>query len=181
MKINKSKHRVTVDQLKEWVTYDEYTGEMHRIKGIHPKTGACYAKRKLVTGKNNHGYLWLNIFGYMYLVHRLAFLYMTGEHPTDEIDHIDGDRTNNKWSNLRQSSCFTNSRNQGIRKDCTSGVRGVTYSTRANKWIARISHMGVRHALGYFMHKSDAIEARHNAEVSYGYHPNHARRESWRG
>ena len=179
MKINESKHFVTQEQLRQWVEYNPNTGQMFRIKFIYPKTGETYSKRKEIMGTNNRGYRWLKVFGDMYLVHRLAVLCMTGRHPKNEVDHINGDRLDNRWKNLRECDAFINSRNQGIRKDCTSGVRGVTYSKIAKKWTARISHMGDRYSLGYFTEFDDAVKARRKAEVDLGYHPNHARRTSW--
>ena len=182
MKIDRSRFNVTVDELKHWVEYNPETGEMFRIRGIYPKTGVEFVKRELVTSRNNRGYLWLKVFGKMYLVHRLVFLYMTGSHPEGEVDHIDGDRLNNRWANLRDCDAFANSRNQGIRKDCTSGTRGVNYHSAGRglkRWIARISHRGVRYHLGYYMTKEEAIAVRKDAESRLGYHPNHARRESW--
>lgn len=181
MKINPAKHSITVDQLKEWVEYDPSSGKMYRIRAVYPKSGRVYSLRKEVVGKNNRGYFWLKVFGHMYLVHRLAFLYMTGKHPECEVDHVNGDRGDNRWVNLVEADAFSNSRNQGIRKDNTSGVRGVTYSRNSDKWVARISHLGSRISLGYFPDKVDAIRARRLAEKQLGYHVNHGRRESWRG
>ncbi len=181
MKINTDKHQLTRKELLVYVTYDPATGDMVRImtrKGC--RRGEIRECNAPVIGTNNRGYRWLKLFGYMYLVHRLAFLVMTGKHPTGEIDHINGDRLDNKWENLREVDALSNSRNQGIRKDCTSGVRGVDYSRDVRKWKARISHHGVRYSLGYFEKFEDAVAARRKAEIDYGYHENHARRESWK-
>ena len=102
---------------------------------------------------------------------------MTGHHPSGEIDHINGDRLDNRWVNLRDVTAFDNARNQGERKDNTSGCRGVTRNGAG--WMARISHDGVRYGLGTFRNKSDAIHTRKCAEEYLEYHPNHAKRESW--
>lgn len=182
MKINYDKHSLTQEQLMRVVTYCPDTGVMTRIKKIHPKTQREYECSSPVKGKNNRGYFWLNLFGRMYLVHRLAFLYMTGKHPENEIDHVNGDRSDNRWGNLRECSSEENSRNQGVRKDSTSGVRGVTYNTcktwrTTKRWTARISHKGQRILLGNFSSFDDAVAARKRAEIEYGYHENHAKRE----
>lgn len=184
MKINTEKHKITQKELMHWVDYHPITGKMYRIRGIHPSSGKEYERWSEVTGTNNRGYKWLKLLGRMYLVHRLIVLYMTGKHPENEVDHINGDRGDNRWVNLRQCDPFSNSRNQGIRKDCTSGVRGVNYNTaktlRGNKrWIARISHKGERIHIGNFETFEEAVNARKNAEIDLGYHPNHAKRESW--
>lgn len=114
----------------------------------------------------------------MFLVHRLVWLYMTGEHPNGEIDHINGNRKDNRWENLRLVTAFENARNQGERKDNTSGCRGVTRNGAG--WLVRISHKGVRYHLGTFRDKNEAIAVRKQAERDLNYHPNHAKRESWK-
>lgn len=184
MKINLEKHLITQSELKRWVRYSPVTGRMYRILGVYPKTGREYPRNDEILGTNNRGYKWLKLLEKMYLLHRLAVLYMTGEHPTGEVDHINGDRLDNRWNNLRVCDSFANSRNQGVRKDCTSGVRGVNYNTcsttRSDKrWVARISHKGKRILLGNFLTFEEAVRARKNAEIEYGYHKNHGKRQSW--
>lgn len=173
---------ITQEQIRKYFSYKKTTGEFYRIVR-RDSWGNEYKVKELITSTNNRGYFWVNVFGNMCLVHRLVILYVTGKHPSGEIDHINGDRLDNRWCNLRDVTPFENSRNQGNRKDNTSGCRGVTYvkSGRGLKrWKARISHEGIRHDLGCFMTKEEAIDARVNAEIDFGYHPNHAKRESWR-
>lgn len=179
MKISKNKLKLSHKELIRWVRYDKHTGKMYRIRRIHPRTKKEYEIDKEVVSANNRGYRWLNILGEIYLVHRLVFLYMTGSHPKGEVDHINGDRQDNRWCNLRDSNSASNSRNQGVRKDSTSGIRGVTYSKLSGKWVARISNRGVRYSLGYFTDKKDACDARRKAEKEFGYHQNHGKRKSW--
>lgn len=184
MKINTDKHSLTIETLSKYLTYDPCTGVFKRIA-----TRKNAGKLKIldcdyvITSMNNRGYLWTKIEEHVYLCHRLAVLIMTGRHPPNEVDHINGNRLDNRWENLRETTAFENSRNQGIRKDCTSGTRGVSYlssSRHIKRWIARISHMGVRYHLGYYLTKEEAIEARKKAEIDFGYHENHAKRQSWR-
>ncbi|MGL5284384.1 MAG: HNH endonuclease [Plesiomonas shigelloides] len=174
----KKREDLTRQQLIEHFSYDPLTGAMVRIKRYdsYERSFDCNLP---ITQTNNRGYYWCNVFGKMFLVHRLVWLYMTGEHPEDEIDHINGDRLDNRWSNLRAVSAFDNARNQGERKDNTSGRRGVT--RRGSKWIARISHRGVRYTLGTFNTFDEAVRVREQAEHDFAYHPNHASRISWRG
>jgi len=180
MKTDPLRKRLTRPELLGVVTYDPDTGLMRRIMRVCPKTGNSVPIDRLVTNRNNRGYYWISIHRTMYLVHRLAFLYMTGEHPNGEVDHINGDRSDNRWVNLRDCDCAANSRNQGVRKDSTSGVRGVTFSSSAGKWVARISDNGVRKSLGYHTTFESAVLARRKAEAELGYHDNHGRRESWK-
>lgn len=180
MKTDPKRKRLTKRDLMSWVTYDPDTGAMRRIKKIVPRTGQPIAIDKPITSRNNRGYYWVSIRKTQYLAHRLAFLYVTGKHPKGEVDHINGDRLDNRWVNLRDCDCAANSRNQGVRKDSTSGVRGVTFSILAGKWVARISDNGVRKSLGNYVSFDDAVRARRAAESRLGYHDNHGRRTSWR-
>jgi len=167
-----------VEDLKKYIKYDPDTGQMFRILRLS-KTQTEHTCNQLVKGSNNRGYKWLRLHGLMFLAHRLAWFYMIGEHPVDEIDHINGDRQDNRWCNLRQVTPFENSRNQGNRQDNTSGCRGVTFHKHSGKWVARISHKGIRYDLGYFSNIDAAINVRKQAEIDFKYHPNHAARESW--
>lgn len=178
MKINSDKFILTQDELKKIIQYDPTTGQMVRITK-RGKVNHYIPVNYPLMSSNNRGYRWVSIGRVVYLQHRLAFLWMAGKHPDGEVDHINGDRQDNRWENLRDSDATGQSRNQGIRKDCTSGVRGVTWSSIHKKWVARISNLNVRHSLGYFKNFNDAVNARREAEIKYGYHENHAKRNSW--
>lgn len=171
-----NRNALTSEKLKEHCEYNAESGEFYRIKR-YDSHGNEYTCRNLATDTNNRGYYWVRLLGWMYLVHRLAWLYQTGNHPNGEIDHVNGDRKDNRWSNLRDVSPFDNARNQGERKDNTSGCRGV--GRKGKRWHARISQNGTRFSLGTFDTKEEAIEARKRAEEMLEYHPNHAKRESW--
>lgn len=109
-----------------------------------------------------------------YLVHRVAWLLTYGEIPEGcEIDHIDGDGTNNRLCNLRAVPHVINSRNQKRKKNCKSGVMGVTWLPEKSKWLARIGGGKNRKFVGLFEQFEDAVEARRRAEKELGYHTNH--------
>ncbi|QXV72963.1 hypothetical protein [Edwardsiella phage PVN06] len=169
---------LTRQQLADHFSYDPSSGSMVRIKRYdsYGRSSECYLP---VTKTNNRGYYWCNVFGKMFLVHRLVWLYMTGEHPDDEIDHVNGDRLDNRWCNLRAVTAFENARNQGERIDNTTGRRGVTRN--GSGFLVRISQNGVRYHLGTYATLDEAIAVRKNAETLLDYHPNHASRASWRG
>ena len=98
-------------------------------------------------------YILLTMFGLTYRAHHIAWLVMTGEWPpTDmDIDHIDGDKHNNAWSNLRLATRSQNNMNTSQpRSDNTSGYRGVYRLGRGNGWFARISVNGKIVHLGCF-------------------------------
>jgi hypothetical protein len=113
------------------------------------------------------GYRYVHFNYQTELAHRVAWKIMTGKDPV-EIDHIDGNRSNNKWSNLRNGTRSDNLRNIALKRNNTSGHHGITFSKRQQKWIAQI-------ILGSFDSKEEAIAIRKKYEALLGYHPNHGR------
>lgn len=111
-------------------------------------------------------YFKVYIFGDCFFVHRAIWVLMTGEQPK-EIDHIDGDSLNNKWSNLRSVNHVTNGRNQKMHSTNTSGTGGVTYRKDSDSWRARITVDDKSISLGTYNDKQDAIQARKEAEIKY--------------
>ena len=105
--------------------------------------------------------------------HRLAFLYMTGAFPENDVDHEDGNGLNNRWSNLRAVTFAENQKNKRLPANNVSGTVGVSWHKRDSNWDARIVVNGKYKHLGYFDNKEDAIAARKKAESELGYHPNH--------
>ena len=85
------------------------------------------------------GYKVIKIMGKKYKAHRLVFLYHNGYIPK-VLDHIDNDRTNNRIENLRIATRGQNNQNAKIRKDNTSGVKGVFWNNRTQKWTAALQH-----------------------------------------
>ena len=100
---------------------------------------------------------------------RVAWAIHHGRWPAGMVDHIDGDCTNDRISNLRDVSASENCRNQRISKRNTSGKVGVTFNKRAGKWRAWINIDGKAHALGYFNNIDDAVSARIEAENHHGF------------
>jgi hypothetical protein len=127
---------------------------------------------------NSQGYRDISIDGKRHLAHRLAWLIMTGEWPVDDIDHINGDRADNRIANLRAVDRTENMRNAAMRSDNTSGHMGVCWDKRCEKWRAQIKANGRRIHLGLFTALADAIAARAAAEIAYGFHQNHGRAAS---
>tara|TARA_R110001606_G_scaffold190822_1_gene338772 strand:+ start:384 stop:701 length:318 start_codon:yes stop_codon:yes gene_type:complete len=98
-----------------------------------------------------------------------------GDWPADQIDHISGDRSDNRIENLREATQTENSRNMKTLANNMSGVMGVSWDKRERHWIATISDDNSSVRLGRFKSFEDAVAARKAAEVEYGYHPNHGR------
>lgn len=114
-----------------------------------------------------------------YYIHRVIFLFSTGEQP-DEIDHIDGDRLNNRISNLRYADHDINLKNKRNYKNNKSGVTGVNWYESRRKWRATITANGRTIHLGYFEKFEDAVAARRAAEKKYGFSPTHGRSSEYR-
>lgn len=118
---------LTQDNLKEFLTYNPMTGVFTWVKKpshivrIGQKAGAV----------NSAGYICIRISGTTYQAHQLAYLYMLGELKKN-LDHINGDRTDNRWENLREATLNSNAWNRKIYKTNSTGVKGV-YWNESNK------------------------------------------------
>ena len=121
------------------------------------------------------GYILVCIFYKLYKVHRVAYAIYHDIWPSEQIDHINGIRTDNRIINLRNVSNQENLKNQAINIKNTSGTIGVSWSKQSNKWIAQIKVNGKQKHLGYFTNIENAISARKQAEIDCGFHPNHGR------
>ena len=133
---------------------------------------ARYTDQEAFTCDNGLGYRDGSVFGTQYKAHRIIWKMVTGE-DADDIDHINGKRSDNRWLNLRSVSRLENTRNAAVYSTNTSGHIGV--SERGGRWIARIRVRGCRVWLGIFDRKDDAVRARLVAEREHGFHPNHGR------
>jgi hypothetical protein len=128
-----------------------------------------------VAGANSNGYIQIKINYTLWKAHRLAWLYVYGELPKGEIDHINGMKGDNRIVNLRDVDSVTNSRNMPKYSNNTSGQSGVGWHSRDKVWSAFINGSENRVNLGSFETKQEAIDARRQAEIEYGFHPNHGR------
>lgn len=108
------------------------------------------------------GYIYIGIDGKLYRAHRLIYLYHNGYLPLS-IDHIDGNKTNNKIENLRSATTSQNQMNSKINTRNTSGIKGVVWHKRDKKWIVRVRVKSKTYCIGYFddkeLAKASAIEA----------------------
>lgn len=120
-----------------------------------------------VAGTTANSVVKIYIDGKCYMAHRLAWLYMTGEWPSDLIDHKNMNSVDNRWENLRQADHAKNAMNTGIRKDNTSGYKGVAWDARVCKWRADIKVCGKRKHLGMFSLPEVAHEAYKQAAKKY--------------
>lgn len=113
---------------------------------------------------NGRGYRYVKIRPHSYRVCRIVWYLMTGEWPVGVIDHINGNKSDDRWVNLRECSQRQNMWNQKIHSHNTSGVPGVSFHKRNNSWRAYIISDGKQIHLGYFLEFEQAIKARKKAE-----------------
>jgi len=122
---------------------------------------------------DSRGYIVIRIKGKAYKAHRLAWFYMTGEWPKYDIDHDDRVKTNNIFSNLKDSTKSENMKNRKKNKNNTSGFNGVYWDKEAKKWRVRIMVEGKLKHIGFFEDVNAAAEARLSANKQFNYHLNH--------
>ena len=151
--------------------------ELKRRLSYDPETGCFFwivGNRKNRTGEragsvNPCGYRVINIKNRLHREHRLAWLFVYGTIPSEDIDHINQDKSDNRIANLRLACSALNKQNLGLRADNKSGVRGVSWSKEYSKWVASIQVNYKMRMLGRFVNKEDAIAAR--IEAQQKYHP----------
>lgn len=145
-----------VHELRQLLHYCEATGVFTwRVSRKRVRAGDTTGVRL-----NSHGYKRIKIDGVLYLAHRLAWLYVHGAWPSEQIDHINGDRADNRISNLRLANNRQNQQNQKLRINNASGFKGASWNARRRKWIAQISVEGRKTYLG-------AFETAHEAHAAY--------------
>lgn len=132
-------------------------------------------KPAMMVNRSN-GYKATTIFGVPWLAHRVAWLIHYGYLP-DEIDHINGDRTDNRITNLRSVTRKENLRNLTIPVTNSSGVVGVFLHKKSGRWYTRIG----KTYLGMFPSFEEAVAVRKEAEKAHGYHPNHGKQAVHKG
>jgi hypothetical protein len=149
---------ITQQRLKEVVCYDPDTGLWEWLVTLSSR--AVAGSPCGVPKGNRYGRI--RIDGHLYQSHRLAWLYMTGAWPSECIDHINGNRADCRWVNLRESDHSENKLNVPVRRDNTSGVKGVC-SSNEKYWAAEIKFKGLR-IRRQFKSFADAVAFRKSRE-----------------
>ncbi|HHS83686.1 MAG TPA: HNH endonuclease [Gammaproteobacteria bacterium] len=162
-------NHISQGRLKEILHYSQDTGVFTWLKksprGV--KEGAIAGTLCPATG-----YTKIQINYRAYGCHRLAFLYMTGSVP-EQVDHINHDRSDNRWTNLREAEFSVNSKNKSLDKRNKTGFSGVEFVKTTGKFRARFNYEGKWTSLGTFNDLESAVRARKEAEKNNGYHENH--------
>lgn len=162
---------------KKLLSYDPETGVfvwLSRSGNRSNSWNAKYAGRQAGGIDRPDGYI--KIKGSY--AHRLAWAFVHGSWPLADIDHINGDKSDNRIANLREVDRKRNMRNAPRSSSNSSGITGVKWHARARKWQAQITVDGREVYLGLFASKKEAAIARKHAEKKHGFHPNHGRHTS---
>lgn len=151
--------------LRQLLRYEPETGKLFWL----PRTAdncpspswfnAKYAGKEALTASHNAGYLHGKISGRACLAHCVIWTIVTGFPATDDIDHEDMDKRNNRWGNLRIATRSQNGHNRGAPKNNTSGFKGVCWHKVARKWMSQITINRKRTILGMFNCKTAAAVA----------------------
>lgn len=148
---------VTAADVRGALLYCPSTGEFRRAVAVKGHKAG-----EVVGCPHSGGYIRIGLFGREFFAHRLAWLYVHGEWPADQIDHINGNRADNRICNLRQATDAQNRQNlrAATSRNKSSGELGVTWDKSKGKWKAQICVNGKRMGVGHF-------ESVHDAKAAY--------------
>ena len=162
--------------------------DLHRLLDVDPESGRLTWKARNIDRGNFNGnfagkpaldhlsklgYKVGMIMGRHVTAHRVIWAMVYDEWPTEHIDHINHNRADNRIKNLRLASPSENARNAKLSAKNKSGFTGVYWKKREKKWEARIYLSEKLVFLGAFLSREEAILARKEANMKYGYHENH--------
>ena len=157
--------KLTQQHIREILNYNEETGI---FTWVRKHSGVSHGKE--AGSVDVYGYKRICIYQKDYKVHRLAWFYFYGQWPKNHIDHIDGNRSNNRISNLREATPLENQQNISKTSRNTSGYVGVTFER--NKWRAAIRVNSKKISLGNYETAELAGEAYKNAKaLLHTFHP----------
>lgn len=160
------KQPITADRLRHLFDYDPATGAFTRRVQTHHR----WKVGQVAGTKHRDGYIQINIDGRIYKSHRLAWLWVHGEWPNGEVDHINGDNSVNRIDNLRVVTGAENKQNQRRgHRGSTSPLLGVSYSTRRQRWVACIAVHRKFKFLGY--HESELLAHEAYVRAKRDLHP----------
>ena len=193
---------ISVETLRKLLRYEPETGKLYWLERpvdmfedstFQHRTGkmavrsaqwACnlwnkrFAGKEAFTAKAKSGAFHGRVLGNLYYAHRVAWALHHGVWPTDDIDHENGNRSDNRITKLRDATHQQNMQNKKVYRSSVSGCHGVVpLRRRPGTWQAYITVNKKRRHIGYFTNLQDAIAARKDAEMECGaFHANHGRR-----
>lgn len=161
--MTKPNNDISVERLREVLRYDQETGMFTWLMTLSARA----VMGDVAGSQKPSGYITIDVDGKRYRAHRLAWLYMTGEHPPRMVDHKDNVRNHNWWSNLRLANNQQNGGNSKRKVFNTSGYKGVFWCKQKEKWCAKINPNRRQIHLGFFDVKEDAARAYAEASKMY--------------
>lgn len=171
------KFPITAESIRKVLDYDPETGiltwrhrpsELFTDNRLHPAERVCrgwntrYANKK-AGNPTYQGYVKVNLGNRTVRAHIIIWLWMTGVLPSMDIDHVDLNKSNNRWTNLRLATRSQNQSNTRKRVDNISGYKGVCREPRGGKWRAQIQWKNEKHFLGLHDTKEAASAAYNEA------------------
>lgn len=181
---------ISVALLRELLSLDDGTGaltwkprearhanptEARSAAHVAANWNSRYAGTPALACVGAHGHLYGRIGGRCIYAHRAVFALVRGAWPEHEVDHINGDPSDNRPVNLRDVPHLDNLRNMKRSRANTSGATGVSFNKRRGQWVAHITVDGVSRHLGFHDGRQQAIAARVAANAAFGFHENHGR------
>jgi hypothetical protein len=149
-----AKNNITYERVRELFVYDPGEGLLRNSVARGGRSAG-----EMAGYLEWDGYVRVYVDGRKYLAHRLIYLLAAGEWPPNQIDHKNLCKFDGRWENLRHASRSQNEANKSIRRDNTSGFKGVSWHAGVKKWQARTRIGGQRRHLGYFDRIEDAAAA----------------------
>lgn len=166
-------NELPIEVLRYLVPYSKDTGDVRWLNCQYPSW-----KGKLV-GWRQAGYGKARILGKTVLIHRVAWALHHGAWPNSRLDHINGDKSDNRIENLREVTATQNMQNRVVGKNNVTGIKGVTFRKDRSAYISRIRVNGSLKFLGYFKDPLEAANAYTDAAERYfGEYSVHVSRKS---
>lgn len=167
--------------LRQLLEYDPETGQLRwrarPIEMFAPANGRTAENCQSVWNSKYAGkvagckkeYVTVKLLAQNYPAHRLIWKMVTGRDPK-EIDHINRNKHDNRWSNIRSVDHSTNQLNRGRLRTNTSGHRHITWSRSLNRWVVQLRVPGKgQRQVAYAKTIGEAVDARNRAYLKYGY------------
>ncbi len=164
----------TSERLLQLLRYEPETGKLfwlHRPREMFASQRACstwnarFSGKEALTATGTYGYRVGNVDYKLCAAHRVIWAMVHGYWPADDIDHVNGDRSDNRLANLREASRSENLCNRGMSPLNTSGHKGVYFHEKTQKWRAHIKKDGKFRFLGCFDALDDALAARSSSAL----------------
>lgn len=156
---------LTKHELEQWLSYEPETGVfLWRMQRGKASAG------RVAGSVNNKGYRMIGIGGKCHQAHRLAWLWVHGAWPSNDLDHVNQIKDDNRIANLREATASENMQNRSLHANNSSGYRGVHWHKGTGRWEAQIRIDGRLKYLGRFSTKEAAYAAYQTAAAEMHTH-----------